>query len=94
MMETLCYECNAGHGPNEMHAFRCPNYVPPNTGPTETQLLLALREEWEALGLLSYHGAAWGWAPDLDKDDIAKIRGLIRDAAATIESYLLRKGPL
>jgi len=37
--------------------------------------------------MMSYHGTPWGYAADLNEDDIGKIRSLLMDAAATIEAY-------
>ena len=62
------------------------------TPPTAAEVYDRLRDEWDALANLSYHGAPWSengepWCPDLTKDDVDKIRVLLRDAAATIEAY-------
>lgn len=39
----------------------------------------ALHEEWEALGLMSYHGdGSGGWHADLIPDDVGKIRALLK----------------
>ena len=59
---------------------------------TAQEVYDALREEWEALGMMSYHGAPWSengepWMADLTKDDIEQIRSLLADAAATIEAF-------
>lgn len=60
--------------------------------PTLAEVYDRLREEHEALGLLSYHGATWDlgattWYADLTKDDIDNLRRLLRDAGAAIEGY-------
>lgn len=57
--------------------------------PTFAEVYDRLREEWEALGLLSYHGTSWGWAADLSRDDIEKIRALLREAAGKIEGAVV-----
>ena len=59
----------------------------PLNAPTGQEVYDALHEEWEALGMMSYHGTPWGYAADLNEDDIGKIRSLLMDAAATIEAY-------
>lgn len=53
--------------------------------PTISEDYDELREEYDALGMLSYHGQPWGWAPDLSKDDVEKIRALLRRTGAAIE---------
>jgi hypothetical protein len=56
--------------------------------PTACEVYERLREEWDALGLLSFTGdGSGGWRADLNQDDIKQIRGLLLDAAATIEAY-------
>ncbi len=57
--------------------------------PTASEVYDRLREEWHALGMLSYHGGVPDgiWWADLTESDIARIRMLLRDAAATIEAY-------
>lgn len=63
------------------------------TRPTASDVLESLREEWDALGLMSYHGAPWSphsvttMYADLTQDDVKRLRELLRDAAATIEAY-------
>jgi hypothetical protein len=56
--------------------------------PTAHEVYERLREEWDALGLLSFTGdGSGGWRADLNQDDIKQIRALLLDAAATIEAY-------
>ena len=50
-----------------------------------------LHEEFDLLGLLSYHGAPWDYGnttfyADLTQDDIEKIRELLRDAGRALAS--------
>lgn len=61
---------------------------PPPASPTAQEVLDRLHEEWEVLGLMSYSGTNWGgMVADLNEEDIAKIRALLRDAGAVIEAY-------
>lgn len=53
--------------------------------PTISEVYDELREEYDALGMLSYHGTPWGWAADLSKEDIEKLRALLRRTGAAIE---------
>lgn len=63
----------------------------PVSPPTIAEVYDRLRDEWEALGLLSYHGAPWDrragttFYADLTQDDIENVRTLLRDTAAAIE---------
>jgi hypothetical protein len=62
-----------------------PSNAPVAAAPTIVEVYYELREEYDALGMLSYHGQPWGLAPDLSKDDIEKIRALLRRTGAAIE---------
>ncbi len=48
-----------------------------------SDLVERAREEWEALGNVSYHGGLGGgiWTADLTEDDVSQIRELIRELA-------------
>lgn len=60
----------------------------PSSTPTAQEVRDRLREEWEALGMVSFTGDGYGgWRADLNQNDIKQIRDLLRDAAATIEAY-------
>ncbi len=64
------------------------DYAAYGPSPVALDVLDALREEYHALGLMSYTGDGnGGWIPDLRKPDIEKIRRLLAQAAATIEAY-------
>ncbi len=64
------------------------DYAAYGPSPGALDVLEALREEYDALGLMSYTGDGYGgWIPDLRKPDIEKIRRLLSQAAATIEAY-------
>lgn len=49
--------------------------------PTISEVYDDLRDEYDALGTLSYTGAI----PDLSREDIEKIRALLRRTGAAIE---------
>jgi len=56
------------------------------TPPTISEVYDELREEWETLGLMSYHGTGIGiFYADLTREDIDSIRALLRRAGAAIE---------
>lgn len=56
------------------------------TPPTIAEIYDRLRDEYDALGQMSYHGTSWGqMCADLTRDDVEKIRELLRDTGAAIE---------
>lgn len=58
-------------------------------------IMESLREEWDALGLMSYSGdGLGGWYADLREEDIKGIRGLLKEAAAALVVLVSRNKEL
>ena len=56
------------------------------TPPTIAEVYDRLRDEYDTLGQISYHGTSWGqMCADLTREDIESIRSLLRDTGAAIE---------
>lgn len=53
-------------------------------------------EEWESLGLMSFHGAPWDadvMLADLSRDDVAQLRELVNELASSRRTLLLAASP-
>lgn len=50
----------------------------------EQSLLQRAVDEVATLDLMSFHGVPWGYAADLNEDDVRKIRALIGDLARAL----------
>ena len=70
-----CVYPNACFCTPQQKALRDPGLDPPGQHNHAAETAEALREEWEALALISYSGDGHGgWVPDLGRDDIEAIR--------------------